>query len=175
MQRYIALLKVVEVGSFTKAAAALMLLFSVRVNGICLLGGRQSVFYTLAAGCIACSLLDTGETKTPMGYVWRAAVLLALVGCAKIDYDVRGIFLIAAFFLAKKSWQNAAAVLIFALWSAAYGRWSCESMIYLVGYCASRVFILTANGRRGKGDKRLFYIFYPAHLAVLGAAQVLLR
>ena len=157
------------------AAAALMLLFSVQVNGICLLGGRQSIFYTLAAGCIVCSLLDADETKTPMGYLWRAAVLLALVGCVKIDYDVRGIFLIAAFFLVKKPWQNAMAVLLFALWSAAYGSWSRESLIYLVGYCASLVFILTANGQRGKGDKRLFYIIYPAHLAVLGAAQVLLH
>ena len=121
------------------AAAALMLLFSVQVNGICLLGGRQSIFYTLAAGCIVCSLLDADETKTPMGYLWRAAVLL------------------------------------FALWSAAYGSWSRESLIYLVGYCASLVFILTANGQRGKGDKRLFYIIYPAHLAVLGAAQALLH
>lgn len=157
------------------AITALVPLAVVRVGSVNLLGGTQSIFYTMLGAMLACSLLDGGQKKTPAGWLWRITALAALLWCFRFDYGIRGIFLICAFFLfptRKTAWI--AAVAVFGAWSAQRSGWSTDSLIYLLGYCAALIPLLLSDGSRGSGPRRLFYIFYPAHLAVLGVIQQLL-
>lgn len=73
----------------------------------------------------------------------------------KTDYDYKGIALILVFYLFRytRVWQiTAGALAMFWEWPAVL---------------SSSVLLLFYNGKRGKGHKYFFYVFYPAHLLLL--------
>ena len=137
------------------------------VGGICLLDTHTNVFYTLAAGMAAMQLFS--YYRAP-GSTWPRALLLIAAFAVELyflqrdaDYSLIGVALIAALYLSRE--HRPLQLLFAALWCLAEYKlyWP-----YLGGALAALVPIALYNGKLGRKMRPVFYIFYPAHLALLG-------
>lgn len=123
--------------------------------------GFQNVFFTLLLGLLAIAgIRAAGRMLWPP--VWRAlAGMWAVVMCGgaavvlRTDYDVAGVLAIVALYLFRR-WRVLAAGL------------GCAALLEIPAL-ASLVPIGLYNGQRGRGNKWLFYVFYPAHILLLYA------
>ena len=137
------------------------------VGGVCLLRGHMNVFYTLAAAMALMMSLD--YILSPERSVPRALLILAAIAVEfyfvqqNADYGLLGAALIGGMYLCRK---NRAAEFVFAaLWCLAeYGK----SIPYLCGALFALLPLLLYKGVRGPKMRSFFYVFYPAHLALLG-------
>lgn len=162
-------------GTLALALPAVCLpLLRLRLGALTLLSAQQSIFHTLIAGLLLCELLAPTRALPRGGRCWRALALLSFLGYAAPDYGLRGLLLLAAFSLCREAWQCAAALVGFALLGAGAGGFDGVSLLYAAGCCAAIAPLTLANGQRGRGSGRLFYIFYPAHLLALGLLQAML-
>ena len=119
--------------------------------------GYQNVFWTLAFGLGAMILYE--DRLMPS---WKRA--LGLIGCFYIpylihtDYSIYGVLTIFLMYLLRKTPVKACmAGYIILLLLSTTEKWA------IFGF----LLILLYNGERGKGNKILYYIFYPAHLLLL--------
>lgn len=134
--------------------------------------GKQNTLFTLGLGLIVLCLFSwiSKRESLPKTLVLIlqcsicAIAMYASVLC-KLDYDWRGVLLIAAFYFFH-SYQWATAIAGFCVFS--YRPWSMPAFLLIPFY----------NGRR-KNERRLnsrwfgrwFYLFYPFHLLVLYACK----
>ena len=129
-----------------------------------------NIYCTLALGLTAVWLIGLimEKRKSIDGWVLSAIVVAgisAIAQFANIGYGWAGIILIAAFYMFRK----------YPFWAMAAG------YILLIIYDRSEVYVLPAflllflyNGQRGKQNKWFFYVFYPAHLAVIAIVKAIL-
>ena len=125
--------------------------------------GHQNVYFTLALGLLA---LWAIQSRGMEGWLLALTAALAaeLLGC---DYGMYGVLLILLLdrFRRARSEQLAAAAL---LHLAFFGlQTQILSLIALP-------LLWLYNGKRGRDDRRLFYLYYPAHLCVLGILRFVL-
>lgn len=134
--------------------------FDLGINGKVLEFGHQNVFFTLSLGLIALIGLRFAEEKKEWNIVLRVLAAVLSVGLCmgaaavlKTDYDILGILAIAVLYLfrSKKMLSTAGA---------------CGVLLEIPAFC-SLMPIYLYNGERGRGNKWLFYIFYPAHILLL--------
>ena len=120
----------------------------------------QNVLFTFVIGLLVMWMLTKVE-------LWSIPMYgIVLFGCAaayllRVDYSWYGILLIVVFYVFhdQKTKRNlAAAVLLF---------WQPASLVALL--C-----IQWYNGERGRGNRTVFYWFYPVHLLILYALQYIL-
>lgn len=167
--------------------------FNLAFGGKLFVLGGCNVFITLFLGLLAIMLFDT--VRRWEGVPCLASFVLALVPAALLcraadtlhsDYGKYGVMLIFIFFLFREN--RTAAMLIFALCTILkYGLTSIGSPDALRLFdCAGSTWYLTLDktqlycllaaiplslysGKNGyRGGKWFFYIFYPAHLTVIG-------
>lgn len=112
---------------------------------------------------------ETGKTEEPTGQIFRRLIFLAasagtVWGFSQLalfvhsDYSYGGVVLIVILYLLRN--YRISALFISWLWLWWYNK--------LEVYAAPAFFLLACyNGKRGKQHKYFYYLFYPAHLAVL--------
>ena len=125
--------------------------------------GHQNVYFTLALGLLA---LWAIQSRGMEGWLLALTAALAaeLLGC---DYGMYGILLILLldrFHSARSEQLAAAALLNLAFFGLQTKTLSLIALPLLWLY----------NGKRGRDDRRLFYLYYPAHLCVLGILRFVL-
>lgn len=140
----------------------------------------QNVFFTLLLGFLAMWACEALPERWPAGVRIPAQItIVALLGAAaellETDYGLFGVCLIAALYWGKrwpglgKPWQQAV------LGSIAVLCYCCLKDNWIeIWAVLGLTLTLLYDGRRGRGLKWFFYLFYPAHLLALGLLNRLL-
>ncbi len=134
-----------------------------------------NVFFTLALGALGIALTEQLMGKnTPKSLLFLPAAACALVGALLgVDYSLFGVLMIySAYFLKGRAAQLLGmAAIQFALYFGYLTNWafafSSNVLILYLAACIPLLLLALYNGQRGRKCKWLFYIFYPAHLAIL--------
>ena len=125
--------------------------------------GHQNVYFTLALGLLA---LWAIQSRGMEGWLLALTAALAaeLLGCDYGMYGVLLILLLDRVHRARSEQLAAAALLNLAFFGLQTQTLSLIALPLLWLY----------NGKRGRDDRRLFYLYYPAHLCVLGILRFVL-
>lgn len=125
--------------------------------------GHQNVYFTLALGLLA---LWAIQSRGMEGWLLALTAALAaeLLGCDYGMYGVLLILLLDRFHRARSEQLAAAALLNLAFFGLQTQTLSLIALPLLWLY----------DGKRGRDDRRLFYLYYPAHLCVLGILRFVL-
>lgn len=125
--------------------------------------GHQNVYFTLALGLLA---LWAIQSRGMEGWLLALTAALAaeLLGCDYGMYGVLLILLLDRFHHARSEQLAGAALLNLAFFGLQTQTLSLIALPLLWLY----------NGKRGRDDRRLFYLYYPAHLCVLGILRFVL-
>ena len=125
--------------------------------------GHQNVYFTLALGLLA---LWAIQSRGMEGWLLALTAALAaeLLGCDYGMYGVLLILLLDRFHSALSEQLAGAALLNLAFFGLQTQTLSLIALPLLWLY----------NGKRGRDDRRLFYLYYPAHLCVLGILRFVL-
>lgn len=125
--------------------------------------GHQNVYFTLALGLLA---LWAIQSRGMEGWLLALTAALAaeLLGCDYGMYGVLLILLLDRFHRARSEQLAVAALLNLAFFGLQTQTLSLIALPLLWLY----------NGKRGRDDRRLFYLYYPAHLCVLGILRFVL-
>ena len=125
--------------------------------------GHQNVYFTLALGLLA---LWAIQSRGMEGWLLALTAALAaeLLGCDYGMYGVLLILLLDRFHRARSEQLAAAALLNLAFFGLQTQTLSLIALPLLWLY----------NGKRGRDDRRLFYLYDPAHLCVLGILRFVL-
>lgn len=125
--------------------------------------GHQNVYFTLALGLLA---LWAIQSRGMEGWLLAltAALTAELLGCDYGMYGVLLILLLDRFHRARSEQLAGAALLNLAFFGLQTQTLSLIALPLLWLY----------NGKRGRDDRRLFYLYYPAHLCVLGILRFVL-
>ena len=125
--------------------------------------GHQNVYFTLTLGLLA---LWAIQSRGMEGWLLALTAALAaeLLGCDYGMYGVLLILLLDRFHRARSEQLAAAALLNLAFFGLQTQTLSLIALPLLWLY----------NGKRGRDDRRLFYLYYPAHLFVLGILRFVL-
>ena len=141
-----------------------------------------NVFFTLFLGALAIYAYQFLQKRFPKrAWIPSLPVFLLILfvsGYVDCDYGMAGVLLIVCLYLAKTKKSKMLVIVLWSLWlylldQAFNGHgfvWNQVSGLhvgYALGAAAACVPVLLYNGQRGKSWKWFFYIFYPAHLAVL--------
>lgn len=127
--------------------------FDLAFSGAYVFNGHQNIFFTLALGVIGLALYDRfEENNQPILQVLTILVFGWLGEILKVDYGFYGVALIMGLGILRnhKIAQTTFGIIMGLIQTPA----------------ASLAFfpITLYNGERGKQNKWIFYIFYPAHL-----------
>lgn len=125
--------------------------------------GHQNVYFTLTLGLLA---LWAIQSRGMEGWLLALTAALAaeLLGCDYGMYGVLLILLLDRFHRARSEQLAGAALLNLAFFGLQTQILSLIALPLLWLY----------NGKRGRDDRRLFYLYYPAHLCVLGILRFVL-
>lgn len=127
--------------------------FDLASAGVYLETSHQNIYFTLFIGLLCITFFDRVDKTNDSKWI---ILLLALFfsELLHVDYSIIGIMSIFIFYYFHDH------ILL---------RNSLNALIFLLNFTAvfSLIPIQLYNGRRGKQNKKLFYIFYPAHLIVL--------
>lgn len=125
--------------------------------------GHQNVYFTLTLGLLA---LWAIQSRGMEGWLLALTAALAaeLLGCDYGMYGVLLILLLDRFHRARSEQLAGAALLNLAFFGLQTQTLSLIALPLLWLY----------NGKRGRDDRRLFYLYYPAHLCVLGILRFVL-
>lgn len=131
--------------------------FDLAFGGTLVYMGFQNVFWTLAFGLFALMLYENREIS-PWKRFFGLLVCFWLPQMIHTDYSVYGVLTIFVMYLLRKEPMKAglAGYLILLLQSTAE-KWA------IFGF----LLILLYNGKRGNGNKYVYYLFYPGHLLLL--------
>ena len=140
--------------------------FDLVTSGKLLEFGHQNILFTFSWAVIGLMSCDQLQKRVPSrGRYWLVAALLAVFLAAsvllRLDYNMLAVALIFVFYLLREKalWVKTAAGAAIHLLLRNVG-------IYFFGLLGFLP-ILLYNGKRGRGLKWLFYIFYPGHLLLI--------
>ena len=163
------------------AAAFLFASLDLTVGGVELLKkDHLNVFYTLAVSFAVMMGLDylrSEEREWMRAFLIIAALALELyLVQPDADYALKGAALIAGLYLCReRRWLQLIAA---ALWCFAEYRWCIfdypRYLPYFLGALAALLPIALYRGKLGPKMRTFFYVFYPAHLTLLGLMFVYL-
>ena len=154
-----------------------------------LFGFHGNIMFTLLLGLLTLRLMDWGNGKrTGLGYVLAVGLVILAHHFRLTEGGGRYILFILAFYLTEQ-WPVRKKVLLWLVLMPLfrYGLiweffaeqlftypWFHMLCINAVGPLLGVAFTFFYNGKKGPafpGDKYLWYVFYPAHLLLLGLAQ----
>ena len=146
---------------------------SLTIKGCTLLSGKLNVFYTLACSLSAICVLHmykNRERSSPVTFIAALVICVSvsILLLSRSDYGYKGLLLIILlyFFRSRRGMQ----ALVIVLWSffKYFSLSNIAAWCYFIGAALSAVPVLLYSGAQGR-KSRVFYYFYPAHLAILGA------
>lgn len=140
-------------------------------GGLWITNPDTNVGFQLLAGLLcfyAADYIQTEEGRTLKGILLCMVLLAAAWRMGSLaDYGRYGLALFAALYLLKdRPVFRCCAGVAWALW--VYGGDPYYAMAAACGFLLTLLY----NGKKGRPSGKFFYIFYPAHLLVLGAAAV---
>ena len=144
--------------------------FDMAINGKILEFGHQNVYFTLFLGLLAIYLLDKFPENTIKSSVLRLCIMAGCLGAAyllKTDYKHVGVALIIFMYLARKYRILQVIAGVFLMYS------EFQNVYIILPIAVFFLMLMAYNGKRGRSFKYFFYVFYPAHLFVLGAIRLL--
>ena len=117
---------------------------------------KQNVYFTLLIGLLVLIGIRELSGRIPLQLAVMSAGMIA-ANLLRTDYSYKGVFIIEMLYIMRYSrfWQSAC--------GAAFMNFY-EKMPTPLAFIP----IYLYNGKRGRQHKYYFYIFYPAHLALLG-------
>lgn len=136
--------------------------FDLALNDVPFYMGHQNVIFTLLLGLLMMMTWEKIGVKFSDDIVLSVFLQVSstvgwclIAYLTNVDYSYRGMILILVFYLFRRSriMQIAAGALAMA--------WEWPAVFSSFGL------LLLYNGKKGKGHKYFFYIFYPAHLFLL--------
>lgn len=133
--------------------------------------GYQNVFFTLALGLLAIIIIDTAQNVCSSDNVkylicgFSVAILLLLAYGLQTDYDVFGVLAIILAYTFRENRMKQMFVCVFIL--------SVASVMEIAAFACLPI-IAKYNGERGRGNKWVFYCFYPVHLLLLVGIRVIM-
>lgn len=131
----------------------------------------QNIFFTLFLGAAASCSYSGFRNSSYKGLSYLIPPVACLVGEGmRCDYGAIGVALIFFLFLTRTSFLRQSFVITFSNIALVFK----YSSLQVIGIL-SVIPLYFYNGQRGKNIKYFFYIFYPAHLAVLSLIRVLLE
>jgi hypothetical protein len=140
--------------------------FDMAVHGKFIYIYGQNVYFTLALGLIAISILDRFKNKFDIKHLfYRLAVIAVFAGLGQVlevDYHWKGILFIVMFYYCHniEKWRrNIIGIAAFS---------------YEITAPLAFIPIQLYNGQRGKQNKYLFYAIYPVHLLIFGIVHMYL-
>lgn len=154
-----------------------------------LFGMHGNIMFTLLLGLLTLWLFDHGNRRRPgLGWAAAAAVILAAELLALTEGKGRYLLLILAFYLTEHwSVGRKSLLFLFLIPATRYAltwdilsqamagtltmRWVHLWAVNALGPILGAAVTFCYNGKKGltfPGDKYLWYVFYPAHLLVLG-------
>lgn len=150
-----------------------------RLGYVNILGGTNNIYYTLAFGLYVCYCYEKfiPLKKRPISEYLLLAPLTVFWFTFQMDYGAIGIVLIATLF-ALKSHKLIQAMAIFVWGFLVYnnvriGYATHINWWYTLGIILAAASILAYNYKKGYNIKWPFYVFYPAHLFVLGTVNII--
>ena len=118
----------------------------------------QNVFFTLFIGLLAICALDYWKEHSIKAW-GMVAVLAVLAQVLRTDYGAGGVLLIVLFWVFR--FEELRRNIVGAIWEViGMGVQEAAAMFAFIP-------IHFYNGKRGKGNKYVFYVFYPVHLLIL--------
>ncbi|NBI08551.1 hypothetical protein D1641_00760 [Colidextribacter sp. OB.20] len=154
-----------------------------------LFGFHGNIMFTLLLGLLTLRLMDWGnEKRAGLGYLLTAGVVIA-AQCLSLTEGNGAYILFILVFYRTEHWpvHRKALLWLFLMPLSRYKliwmffseqlftyRWFHMLCINAVGPLLGVAFTFFYNGKKGRtfpGDKYLWYVFYPAHLLLLGLAQ----
>ena len=155
------------------AAAFALRCIRLEVGGVCLIGNKLNVFYTLAAAMAVMMCLDyllSEDRSLPRAFFVLAALALELYFVQQsADYGLPGVALIVGMFCLGHS--RALQLGFAALWCIYEYR---KKPPNFCGAVCALPLIALYNGKLGKKLRAFFYLLYPLHLLMLGILFILL-
>lgn len=163
-------------------AVCLLPVVYLKINYVWILSDSLNVLYTFVFGIAGIFVIDSIKSKSFRWweYIWLIGVFVlgAVVYCPIADYGnyMMGLLLIIALYATQK-WRI--------LQSMSIAIWGCVLYGIIIGNwynalttLAPAVLMLFYNQKPGlktKFSKQLFYVFYPAHLMIIGLVNIFLR
>lgn len=153
-----------------------------------------NIIFTLILGLLTITIYDylsrLGEKKHPqdkssifsyklLGII--IALFIAFIAdLLNFDYGFYGVFIILLFYLCRnnKLLMNISVIILTFIYYAPYLMASNFNLMYIGLFICSSIpliFINLYNGKKGKDQKMLFYIFYPVHLLILCLIYILIH
>jgi len=157
--------------------AAFLLLpgLSWRAGAAQILWKEQSIFYTLGYALFLLSCWDLFRSRRLAGReIWRLPVLVLFPVLYTFDYGIFGVLLVLGLYLAAKRWQTALVLAAFTVPLYMIPYYNVQNLIFAGCFFLAALPVLRYNGEKGPGRQRWFYMFYPAHLLVLGILRICL-
>lgn len=161
---------------FTICLFTLLPAFTLKLGTVTVIDGSLNVFFTLSLGLSIISLIDTAKGKTLSPPAFLLSVL-AIIGAVlviqpKADYGLFALVFICMLYVSKSK-KGYQALVIF-LWACLQYGFSGTNLLFTGFALLSLLPVLLYNGKKGPSLKYLFYIFYPAHLLILGLISFVL-
>lgn len=175
---YFALRKKKSISMVWIGLAALLPGALLKINHTWILYHDLNVIYTLALGMFAIFCYE--KITINNGFKWYEYALLILTFIMALlaigtsaEYGIMGVLLILGLYITRKS--RIAQVLIICTWGSILygvmnGNWN-SALATIIG----SIVILLYNGKKGANIKYLFYVFYPAHILILGIINIVFK
>ena len=150
--------------------------------------GLSNVLFTLLLGAIACFGFDklNRQNKRAWG-IWLVLLCAGIAGALGTDYGAYGVAAVFVSYFLQDMRQKLLALgaVIAAQYTVAvaaadfivygFNEYALMGDMILMAYSLCALPLLRAyNGRRGRGYRYFFYIFYPAHITLLVGLYVFL-
>ena len=146
--------------------------FDLVVSGKVLEFSHQNIMFTFLFALLGLACFEKlTEKKTRAGYAAGVLLLFVFTGASLLlglDYNMLGTGLVFIFYLLKNK-----AHILRCLGGAVYHILLRNMGIYWFGLLGFLP-ILCYNGKKGRGLKHLFYVFYPAHLLLIWLVRTFL-
>lgn len=146
--------------------------FDLAFNNEIFYSGKNNVFFTLAIGLTVCLIIKMCSQRITVNPSTYDRILVGIIDISAIvagallanllysDYGASGVMaIVLMYLLSQQNVYTAYVVMVCYL-----GLTTDFSEFYAI---IGLVFIYMYNGQRGKQNKYLFYIYYPAHLLIL--------
>lgn len=137
-------------------------IYQINLNTLLLNRPAQNVFFTLCFGLVSIYISYNKLHKNKaIDIILKISVIIliiAITGPLNIDYSYFGLLLIVAIYLNRKNENLKLAIIGFLT------AWEITAPLCIIP-------LYFYNGKRGKQNKYFYYLFYPCHLAILGALR----
>ena len=147
--------------------------FNLLFNGTIFYLGHQNVILTFFIAILSLIVFDKiTQNKKKISYVFGAFIVIlfgVLALILKTDYNFFAVSLVFIYYVFNNKSNNVRNVIgtIYQLLIRNVG-------IYIYG-ALSCIPIFLYNGKKGKGIKWLFYVFYPGHMLIIYLIKILIK